>query len=353
MTTKVPNFAFASFVVIGMYTSFTMYWLLGFRGDPYATAPFAFLTGGTSALVMYLLVLRPLTRKGSSLVSLMIATFAFDVVAAGLLLVYEDYLSGKYLASLGPDGFNPYRVYPLGGDFSIGGIPGLVVATPAILVGVTIGLYLLLTRTKFGIAMRAAIENPPLATILGINTQIVYVVSWFLAGGIAGLAGTPWAMNYGISGTTEGELIVTIFAGSVLGGLTTLTGGLIGGLVVGGGEIFLTTWLSQLTTALTSGSAGSQVIGFQKAIPLVIMMVTLLFIPKGILSIDWKNLGKTRRSRVGTLVLDCLLIVTLALQLKAVGLVASSIGWGAVIMGIVLLTIGWVKRRSGKWLYQL
>jgi branched-chain amino acid transport system permease protein len=353
LTTKVPNFAFANFVVIGIYTSFTLYWLAGFKSDPYLTLPVSFLTGGLAALAMYLLVLKPLSRRGATLVSLMIATFAVDIVAAGLLLVFEDYLQGQYLPLLGPSGFNPYSVNPLGNDYAFFGIPGLVIVAPVLLGGVTIGLYALLTKTKFGIAMRAAIENPSLATVLGINIQVVYMVSWFLAGGIAGLAGTPWVINYGASANTEGELIVTIFAGAVLGGISSLAGGLVGGFLIGGGEIFITTWLSQLVTNLTTGSVGSQVVGFQKAVPLLIMMVTLLFIPQGIVSVDWKNLGKSRKSRLGVLVVDLVFLGLLSLQVKAIGVVASSAGWGAAIVGLTLASVFWVRRRSGKWLYQL
>lgn len=352
LTTKVPNFAYASFVIIGIYTSFTLYWLAGFRNFPYLTVPFAFLTGGSAALGMYLLVLRPLTKRGSSLVSLMIATFAVDIVAVGALLAYEDYLQGRFHTSLGPDGFSPYRVFPLGHDFSIGGVQALVVIAPAILVGVTLSLYFLLTKTKFGIAMRAAIENPSLATVLGINVGAVYVVSWFLAGGIAAIAGTPWVMIYGAGSNTEGELIVTIFAGSVLGGLTSLFGAVIGGFIVGGGETFITTWLSQLIGHLTTGAIGSQVVGFQKAIPLIIMMATLLFIPQGFASVDWRNLGKSRRSRIGVTALHAGLIVALSLQFLSTGVSPVFIGWTTAVGVIMVTSVAWVKRRTGVWVYR-
>src|SRR5437588_2007307 len=78
LTTKVPNFAYGSFVTIGIYTSFTIYRILGL--SPYASAPIAFAVGGLSSAAMYLGVLRTLARRGASLVSLMIATLALDIV---------------------------------------------------------------------------------------------------------------------------------------------------------------------------------------------------------------------------------------------------------------------------------
>src|SRR5207253_2965067 len=77
LTTKVPNFAYGSFVTIGIYTSFTIYRLLGL--SPYVSAPIAFAVGGLSSVAMYLGILRTLARRGSSLVSLMIATLALDI----------------------------------------------------------------------------------------------------------------------------------------------------------------------------------------------------------------------------------------------------------------------------------
>ena len=81
--------------------------------------------------------------------------------------------------------------------------------------------------------MRAAIENSNLARTVGINVDRVNIVSWLLAGGIAGLAGALTAIW---TATPEGNsslIIVDIFAGSVLGGLGSIYGAIIGGLIIG------------------------------------------------------------------------------------------------------------------------
>jgi branched-chain amino acid transport system permease protein len=279
LTTKVPNFFYGSLVVIGMYTSFSLYWIQ--RLDAYTTGPFAFLMGGVSSVVIYLAVLRPLTRRGANLVSLMIATLAVDIMIQGMFGAYADYLTSRYGTSLGPQGFNPYIMYQLR-DFAFLGINGLFYVAPVTLITFALLLYTLLTRTKFGVAMRAAIENPALAKILGINVERVYVVSWFLAGGLASLAGTYWVIGYGGTSDTSSGLIVSIFSGSVLGGLSSVYGAVGGGLLVGASENYLTTQLSQ--------SLGSWVVNFQKGIPLAIMVVTLLILPRGIISLNWRRI---------------------------------------------------------------
>src|SRR6266581_7520053 len=148
ITTKVPNFAYGSFVTIGLYTSYSMNRFADF--SPYMTAPIAFAIGGASSILMYVGILRPLARRGSSLVSLMIATLAIDIGFIGIFGIYADYLRYTYVFI---DSLNFTEIL---GDFSIFRSQGLILAAPLTLGLITIGLYLLLTRTKFGVAMRAS-----------------------------------------------------------------------------------------------------------------------------------------------------------------------------------------------------
>ena len=165
------------------------------------------------------------------------------------------------------------------GDFSIFGSQGLILAAPLTLALITIGLYLLLTRTKFGVAMRASVENPSLARVLGIDVEKVYVFAWFLAGGLAAMSGSYYTL-YSQGGIATGSgLIVEIFAASVLGGLSSLYGAAIGGVIIGAGE-----------NLLTGGGIsvfGNGVLDYQKGIPLVLMILTLLVFPQGLASLPW------------------------------------------------------------------
>jgi len=288
LTTKVPNFAYGSFVTIGIYTSFTIYRLLGL--SPYVSAPIAFAVGGLGSVAMYLGILRTLARRGSSLVSLMIATLALDIGFIGIFGIYTDYL----YYNLGI--FDSKSFYQLLLDFSLLGLPGLLYVAPASLAVVTIGLFILLTKTKFGIAMRASVENPNLARILGINVEKVYVFAWFLAGGFAAMAGSYYDLFFTGTTSSGSDLIVEIFASSILGGLASIYGAAIGGLIIGASEILL--------TLVGVDFFGSWVARYQRGIPLVIMIITLLVLPQGLSSIDWKKIlrlemiGKFFRLRV-------------------------------------------------------
>jgi branched-chain amino acid transport system permease protein len=276
LTTKVPNFAYGSFVTIGIYTTFSLNALD--KLDPYLSTPVAFLVGAFSSVGMYLGILRVLARRGSSLVALMIATLALDIAFIGIFGIYTDYLYNHYQL------IQSKSFYQLGGDFTLYGIPGLAFVAPISLVLLTVVLFILLTRTRFGIAMRASVENPSLARVVGIDVEKTYVFAWFLAGGFAALAGSFYTLWLPGSVDSGSKLIVEIFSASVLGGLASIYGAVLGGLIIGAREILVTDAGTRLF--------GSWVLVYQKGIPLVIMVITLLFLPQGLVSIDWANLPR-------------------------------------------------------------
>lgn len=276
LTTKVPNFAYGSIVTIGIYSALSFYSLYGI--SPYGALPVAFILGSLTSAAIYLGILRTLARRGSSLVGLMIATLAIDIAFVGIFGLYSDYL------------YTAHRViyatnFPqLPGDFSLFGVPGIAFAAPYSLAMITLGLFALLTETKFGVAMRASIENPSLARVLGINVEAVYIFAWMLAGGFAAMSGAYYSLWLPGGIDVGSKLIVEIFASSVLGGLASIYGAALGGVIIGASEILITT-------------AGVDVFGssvgiYQKGIPLVFMIITLLVLPQGLVSL---KVGKAVR----------------------------------------------------------
>ncbi len=336
MTTKVPNFAYGSFVTLGIYSSYTM--VKVYNSTPYVGSALGFVVGALVSALMYIAILRPLARRGSSLVSLMIATFGVDIGFIGVFGVYTDYL--QY--NLGHIDAPQFYALP---DFSLWGYSGVTFAAPISVVVIVLAIYLLFTRTKFGVAMRAAVENPPLARVLGINVDMVTTVSWMLAGGFAGYAGALLTLQLPAGTATGSNFIVEIFSSSVLGGLTSIFGAAVGGLIIGGSEILVTLGLGLgfgtpgaviiaavfllggMLLIRSSARMRARVVGivlagfgvwiiadmvagfpvdfmsyelvngfgpnvtpFQQAIPLLIMVATLMIIPQGIFSINFRRL---------------------------------------------------------------
>jgi branched-chain amino acid transport system permease protein len=279
LTTKVPNFSHGAFVTVGMYTSFAL--LRINHINPYESLPLSFLVGGLVAVGMYEVVLRPLAKRGAPIISLMIATLAVDIVFIGILGIYSDYL---YTVKKVFDAKLFYALTSV--DFRFLGVDGVVVVAPIALAVIIVSLYLALTRTRFGIAMRATVENPNLAKIVGINTEAISLTSWFIAGGLAAIAGTFYSFWQGGEPDIGSILLIAMFAGSILGGLKSIYGAVVGGLIVGGGEILVTTFGIQYF--------GSWVAPYQPGIPLLIMVITLLVLPGGITSVNWRQLLSRR-----------------------------------------------------------
>src|SRR5213596_3303100 len=273
ITTKVPNFAYGSFVTVGLYTSYSLYRFEAIT--PYLSAPIAFGIGGLTSILMYLGILRPLARRGSPLVSLMIATLAIDIAFVGIFGIFSDYLYARYRIIDAP------KFVQLPGDYSLFGIQGIVFTAPISLCTITLALFGLLTKTKFGIAMRASVENPSLARVLGINVENVYIFAWSLAGGFAAMSGAYYTLWLPGGIDVGSKLIVEIFASSVLGGLASIYGAALGGVIIGAGEILITTTGANLF--------GSSVGIYQKGIPLIIMIITLLLFPQGLVSLDLRR----------------------------------------------------------------
>ncbi len=289
LTTKVPNFAHTDFVVMAIFSSATVF-ILGDLASPYLSLPVAVVIGGGVAVSMYLAVLKPLTKRGANIVVLMIATLAVDLVLTAVIgAVFIDYFQSTYARTLANKGYYLYALNQLP-DVTIFGVRGIIIIAPVALVGVVLFLHFLLNRTRFGVAMRASIENPNLARVLGINVDRVYLVSWFIAGALAGLGGGLYSIQSPTPPATASYIIVDIFAGSVLGGIFSIYGAIAGGLIVGFGETYLLRVMTVYANNTFGYAAGAQLSAFQKGIPLAIMIVTLLVIPKGLASIDWRKL---------------------------------------------------------------
>jgi len=132
--------------------------------------------------------------------------------------------------------------------------------------------------------MRAAVENPALATVLGVNLSRVSAVSWFLAGGLAAVAGDLFVLRLPGNPHLGTDFTVAFFSASVLGGLSSILGAGIGGIIVGAGEVLITVYGANLV--------GPWFLNYQSAVPLALMIIGLLLVPSGIVSINWRNVLK-------------------------------------------------------------
>jgi len=269
ITLKVPNFAHGDFVAIGAYVAYSLWRLVG--TNAYQALPFSFLIPGIIAMVAYVGLFRPLVRSGAGVATMMVAYLAAETVIFSFMLIYAQSMilvTGVYFLSFI---MTDIQVNLFGYTFDL-----LPLSSTLIVVGFIVALYLFLTRTKMGTAMRASIENPSLASTLGINVEQTYAIAWFIAGGITGISGGLIAMA-APSGPYIGWVYITrIFAGAVLGGLSSVWGAIIGGFIVGASEVLGIYWLGTEFGVPTT---------WRIVIPFLILIFSLMVIPRGLTSI--------------------------------------------------------------------
>jgi len=275
LTTRVPNFAHASFATIGVYTALvtTRVW----DTTPYIAIPIAFVISGVVAVALYTFILKPLIRKGASQAIQMVATLAFDLIVIALLNIFADYIVKTYQVTSREFTLRSY-------DVEFMGLPLIVFAAPITIAVLAITLHIVLKKTKFGIAMRAATENSDLSGIVGINVKLIFGVAWLLGGGIAGIAGALMSLWFQGDPSLGPQLIPSVFAASIVGGFFSIYGAIAGGLLVGLTEV--------LGTRFLAGEFGSWLIAYRPLIPLVFIVVTLLLAPRGLAGINWSRLRR-------------------------------------------------------------
>ena len=277
LTTKVPNFAHASFATLGVYMTLvaSRVWEI----NPYIAVPVAFVLSGLVAVALYTFILKPLAKRGASDAIQMIATLAFDMVLIAGLNILADYLTETFRVKS--------REFTLRSfDLEFMDLPMIVTVAPIAVAVIGIALYLMLKKTKFGIAVRASTENPDLSGTVGINVKAVYTIAWWIAGGLAGVAGALMALWF-LGDPNLGPLLIpSVFAASIAGGFTNIFGAVAGGLLVGLAEV--------LGTRFLAGELGSWLIAYRPLIPLIIIAVTLMFAPRGITGVNWSKI----RSRI-------------------------------------------------------
>jgi len=123
--------------------------------------------------------------------------------------------------------------------------------------------------TKMGKAMRAMADNATLAQITGINTDRVIIWTWVIGAGLAATAGILAGIeNKFITPELGWQMLLSIFAGVVLGGIGNPYGAILGGMIIGISE--------EVSTAFIST-------GYKPAVAFVIMIIMLLVKPTGLL----------------------------------------------------------------------
>ncbi len=248
----VINFAHGGFLAIGGYLAYMLIPYIGFWG---ALVVSPLLTAILGLIVERLLIRRVYGRD--PLYSLLL-TF-------GLAFIFEDGTRFIWGAQSLPFQVPGWLVTPLSSDyFFLTGSRLFMVLVVAVAV---IGLFLILGRTRLGMRIRAGTLDLETVSVLGVNVRILRNLNFGLGVYLAGLAGVLAVGQLGLQPTIGSSLIMPSFVAIIVGGLGSLPGTLLGGLLIGVASGVTTVFFPSAT----------------EAVMYVMMAAVLLVRPRGLL----------------------------------------------------------------------
>ena len=248
----VINFAHGGFLAIGAYLAFTMMPYVGFWGA-LALAPI--LTAFIGILVERFLIRRLYGRD--PLYSLLL-TF-------GLAFMIEDGTRFIWGPQTLPFQIPEWLASPVSDEYFF--LTGYRLFMVALVFVAVAGLFLVLGRTRLGLRIRAGTLDLETVSVLGVNVRILRSMNFGLGIYLAGLAGVLAAGMLGLQPTIGSTLIMPSFVAIIIGGLGSLPGTLLGGLLIG---------VASGVTTVFFPSASDAVI-------YVMMALVLLVRPRGLL----------------------------------------------------------------------
>jgi branched-subunit amino acid ABC-type transport system permease component len=254
-TTGIFNFAHGAVATAAAYLFFEL-WIRNGWPWPLAAVASVVAVAGLGGLAM--------ERIGRRLQTVPLALRV--VATVGLLLGIE----GVVIAVFGAPALNFPTFLPVGGVH----LPGVSVGTDQlIVVGLTAvaagGLSLVLRRSRLGVAMQAAVDDPELLALAGTRPERVRALAWVLGFGLAALSGILLGPDIGLDAPLLTLLVVQAFGAAAIGRFRSLPLTYLGGLVVGVGSALSTKYVAHVP------ALG----GLPPSLPFLILFVVLLATP--------------------------------------------------------------------------
>ena len=251
---NIINLAHGAFVMLGAYTAYVLF--ATWHVDPFLSVPVAFVVLFALGYAIQRYVINIVVR--APILTTFLLTFGLSLLLVNLaLVVFHGDIKGITTSYSGS-------------NFSIGPVTVAYTKLWTLVAALIITglMQAFLTKTRMGRAIRATSMDIGAAQLSGVRVAHLYAVVFGLGAGLAGAAGVLISLSYGIQPSMGDPFIIKAFVVCVLGGLGSVQGALVGGLVYGVVESF-----------------GSQYIGsdVQDAVALVLLLVVLIVRPTGIM----------------------------------------------------------------------
>ncbi|HEY0754512.1 MAG TPA: branched-chain amino acid ABC transporter permease [Ktedonobacteraceae bacterium] len=258
---EVINFAQGEFLLVGTY--------IVSAGVFVGHLPFllALVLGIVITVIIGLIFERLILRQmlGRPTFSLLMVTIGLDtILLTGVIVIWGS----QPIPAASPFGVTS--------GFNLGGVH--FGTNDLWTIGLTIvlcGLLLVFFRfTRYGLAMRATALDQEAALAVGINVRGVHALAWGMAAGIATIGGVFLAISSFAIAPTLGSAALLAFPAIILGGLDSISGAVVGGIVIG--------LALDLTAGYESNFAGFLGAGFYEIMPYLLMILVLLIRPYGL-----------------------------------------------------------------------
>ncbi|HKF36677.1 MAG TPA: branched-chain amino acid ABC transporter permease [Ktedonobacteraceae bacterium] len=258
---EVINFAQGELLLVGTYvvSSGVFNWHLGF--------PVSLLLGVAVTVLIGLFFERFVLRRmiGRPVFSILMITIGLDTI-----------LRTSVIVGWGSNPIPAAAPYTVTSGFNIGGVH--LGANDLLTIIVTIVLCAILfyffRYTRYGLAMRATALDQEAALAVGINIRTVYALAWGIAAAVATIGGVFLAIGSIAMDPTLGGAALLAFPAIILGGIDSITGAVVGGIIIG--------LVQDLTAGYESHVANVLGAGIHQITPYLIMILVLLIRPYGL-----------------------------------------------------------------------
>ncbi len=260
--TKFLNVAHGEFLMVGGYASFWLFTL--WQVDPFVSLPAAIVSLLVLGAVFYQALFSRMVKltEGVKIQNTLLIGFGVSLILQNLALKLWTADTRSITTAYSGQVFNF-----LGIRFPLVRVASLLIALVLV-----IALQLFLRRTYTGKALRATVENWEAATLMGIDIHRVYLLSFVMGAALAGVAGALVGVGYSIEPGMGMSWTLKSLVVMVLGGLGSITGTFVGGIILG---------LTESATGFIALMAGGG-LTYKEVVGLVLFLLVLVFRPEGL-----------------------------------------------------------------------
>lgn len=257
---RFAHFAHGDVMTLGAFGTLTAVWFLPVH--PLLLLPFGVVLAVASALLVDRYFYKPLRKLPT--IYTVISSFGVALIFRSVAQIVWSADNQVYVRGVTPPLvlFDTFRISALHAQAII------------LTIVIAIALHLFLTRSRTGRAMRAVADEPELAAVAGLDTEKVIRWTWIIGASLAAIAGVIAGMDTDVHPNLGWNLLLPMFAATILGGIGKPMGAMVGGMIVGLSE--------ELSTYNWIGGDSLISPSYKTAVAFFIMVALLIFRPQGL-----------------------------------------------------------------------